>query len=128
MPAFPFHSGCHLGRALRTVGAVTFIALMGVVSSAALGANPAEEMAKLGPPTGGIDPKGKPNEKDLTGWMCQQYFDVRVFGALMVGDLGERYDQFYVIVFLLLYCVELAKFVQRREIPSNALSLDACQR
>ena len=57
MPAFPFHSGCHLGRALRTVGAVTFIALMGVVSSAALGANPAEEMAKLGP-TGGIDPKG----------------------------------------------------------------------
>ena len=57
MPAFPFHSGCHLGRALRTVGAVTFIALVGVVSSAALGANPAEEMAKLGP-TGGIDPKG----------------------------------------------------------------------
>ncbi len=57
MPTFPSHSGCHLGRALRTVGAVTFIALMVVASSAALGANPAEEMAKLGP-TGGIDSKG----------------------------------------------------------------------
>src|SRR6266571_6232982 len=57
MPAFPFHSGCHLGRALRTIGAVALIALMGVASSAALGANPAEEIAKLGP-TGGTDPKG----------------------------------------------------------------------
>ena len=54
MPAFPFHSGCHLGRALRTIGAVALIALVGVVSSAALGANPAEEMAKVGT----TDPKG----------------------------------------------------------------------
>jgi len=54
MPAFPFHSGCHLGRALRTIGAVALIALMGVASSAALGANPAEEMAKVGT----TDPKG----------------------------------------------------------------------
>src|SRR5205823_8603679 len=57
MPAYPFHSGRHVGRALSTIGAVAVIALMGVLSSAALGANPAEEMAKLGP-TGGIDPKG----------------------------------------------------------------------
>src|SRR3977135_3522728 len=57
MPAFPFHSGCHFGRALRTIGAVALIALMGVASSAALGANPAEEIAKLGA-TGGTDPKG----------------------------------------------------------------------
>ncbi len=57
MPAFPFHSGCHLGRALRTIGAVALIALMGVASSAALGANPAEEIAKLGA-TGSTDPKG----------------------------------------------------------------------
>ena len=54
MPAFPFHSGCQLGRALRTIGAVALIALMGVASSAALGANPAEEMAKVGT----TDPKG----------------------------------------------------------------------
>src|SRR6266498_929433 len=54
MPAFPFHSGCHFGRALRTIGAVALIALMGVASSAALGANPAEEMAKVGT----TDPKG----------------------------------------------------------------------
>src|SRR6266540_6950652 len=54
MPAFPFHSICHLGRALRTIGAVALIALMGVASSAALGANPAEEMAKVGT----TDPKG----------------------------------------------------------------------
>ena len=57
MPAYPFHSGRHLGRALSTIGAVAVIALMGVLSSAALGANPAEEMAKLGTP-GGMDPKG----------------------------------------------------------------------
>src|SRR6266536_2777082 len=54
MPAFPFHSGCHLGRALRTIGAVALIALMGVASSAALGANHAEEMDKVGT----TDPKG----------------------------------------------------------------------
>jgi hypothetical protein len=57
MPAFPFYSGCHFGRALRTIGAVALIALMGVASSAALGANPAEEIAKLGA-AGGPDPKG----------------------------------------------------------------------
>src|SRR5712671_6249640 len=57
MPAFPFYSGCHFGRALRTIGAVALIALVGVVSSEALGANPAEELAKLGA-TGGTDPKG----------------------------------------------------------------------
>jgi hypothetical protein len=56
MPAFPFHSGCHLGRALRTIGAVALIALVSVASSAALGANPAEELAKLGNTAG--DPKG----------------------------------------------------------------------
>jgi hypothetical protein len=54
MPAFPFHSRCHLGRALRTLGAVALIALVGAVSSAALGANPVEEMAKVGT----TDPKG----------------------------------------------------------------------
>src|SRR5438309_2042715 len=57
MPTFPSHSGCHFGRALRTIGAVALIALVGVVSSEALGANPAEELAKLGA-TGGTDPKG----------------------------------------------------------------------
>jgi hypothetical protein len=57
MPAFPFPSGCHFGRALRTIGAVAVIALLSVVSSASLGANPAEEIAKLGA-TGGTDPKG----------------------------------------------------------------------
>src|SRR6266513_1344082 len=57
MPAFPFHSGYHFGRALRTIGAVALIALVAVASSAAFGANPAEEIAKLGA-TGGTDPKG----------------------------------------------------------------------
>src|SRR5438445_9386255 len=57
MPTFPSLSGCHFGRALRTIGAVALIALVGVVSSEALGANPAEELAKLGA-TGGTDPKG----------------------------------------------------------------------
>src|SRR5512133_19845 len=47
----------HLGRVLRTISIVTIIAFLGLSSSAALGANPAEEMAKSGA-TGGIDPKG----------------------------------------------------------------------
>jgi hypothetical protein len=52
-----FRSGRHLRRAVSTIGALAVIALIGVLSSAALGANPAEEMAKAGS-TGGIDPKG----------------------------------------------------------------------
>jgi hypothetical protein len=46
-----------LGRALRVIAAVAVIGLVSVLSSAALGANPAEELAKAGS-TGGIDPKG----------------------------------------------------------------------
>ena len=47
----------HLGWARRSIAAVAAIALLSVLSSAAFGANPAEEMAKSGA-TGGIDPKG----------------------------------------------------------------------
>ena len=47
----------HLGRVLRAIAVVAVIALVCVLSSAAFGANPAEEMAKAGA-TGGIDPKG----------------------------------------------------------------------
>src|SRR5207248_2283038 len=54
MPAHLFPTGRHLRPALRTIAAVAVIALMGVLSSAALGANPAEEMAKVGT----TDPKG----------------------------------------------------------------------
>ena len=50
-------SNRHLGRALRNISVVIVIAFLGVLSSAALGANPAEELAKAGS-TGGIDPKG----------------------------------------------------------------------
>jgi hypothetical protein len=57
MPAHPFCSNSHLGRALRTVGIVVVIAFLSVLSSAAFGANPAEEMAKLGG-TVSTDPKG----------------------------------------------------------------------
>src|SRR6266513_2830101 len=57
MPAHLFCSDRPLGRALRPIAAVALIGLVSVLSSAALGANPAEEMAKAGA-TGGIDPKG----------------------------------------------------------------------
>src|SRR5882757_10760183 len=57
MPAHLFCFNRHLGRALRTVGVVVVIAFVSLLSSAAFGANPAEEMAKAGA-TGGIDPKG----------------------------------------------------------------------
>src|SRR6478736_3120295 len=47
----------HLGWARRPIATVAVIALLSVLSSAAFGANPAEELAKHGA-TGGIDPKG----------------------------------------------------------------------
>ena len=50
-------SNRHLRPALRAIAVVAVIALVCVLSSAAFGANPAEEMAKAGA-TGGIDPKG----------------------------------------------------------------------
>ena len=50
-------SNCHPGRALRTAGTIVGITFVSLLSSAAWGANPAEEMAKAGA-TGGIDPKG----------------------------------------------------------------------
>jgi hypothetical protein len=57
MPTHLFRSGRHVRRALRISVTVAVIALVSAFSSAALGANPAEEMAKAGS-TGGIDPKG----------------------------------------------------------------------
>ena len=54
MPARLFCSHRHLGPALRIVGVVVVIAFLSVLSSAALGANAAEEMAKVGT----TDPKG----------------------------------------------------------------------
>src|SRR5712691_6472597 len=57
MPVRFFYFNRHLGRALRTVALVVVIAFLSVLSTAAFGANPAEEMAKAGA-TGGIDPKG----------------------------------------------------------------------
>jgi hypothetical protein len=50
-------SNRHPGRALRTVVAIIGVAFVSLLSSAAWGANPAEELAKAGA-TGGIDPKG----------------------------------------------------------------------
>ena len=48
MPSRPFYSNRHLGRALRAIAVVVVIGFVSVLSSAALGANPAEEMAKKG--------------------------------------------------------------------------------
>jgi hypothetical protein len=50
-----FYSNREIGRALRAIGMIVVMAF--VLSSAAFGANPAEELAKAGS-TGGIDPKG----------------------------------------------------------------------
>jgi hypothetical protein len=50
-----FYSNREIGRALRAIGMIVVMAF--VLSSAALGANPAEELAKAGS-TGGLDPKG----------------------------------------------------------------------
>jgi hypothetical protein len=61
----------HLRRALRIICVLAVIALVGALSSAALGANPAEEMAKAGA-TGGVDPKGN-------SWMSIQQ-SIQQFG------------------------------------------------
>jgi hypothetical protein len=50
-------SNLRLGRALYIASIVIVIAFLGFISSAAFGANPAEEMAKA-KASGGIDPKG----------------------------------------------------------------------
>jgi hypothetical protein len=54
MSTYPFRFSRALARALNTVVIITFVALVIGLSSAAFGANPAEEMAKLGT----TDPKG----------------------------------------------------------------------
>src|SRR5438132_5011339 len=58
----------HLGRALRAIAVVAVIGLISVLSSSALGANPAEEMAKVGT----TDPKGN-------SWLSIQH-SVEQFG------------------------------------------------
>src|SRR5437588_3522980 len=57
MPLRLFYSDRHLGWALRRIAVGAVIALVSVLSSSTFGANPAEELAKMGH-TGGIDPKG----------------------------------------------------------------------
>src|SRR5438046_4965487 len=57
MPLRLFCSHRHLGWALRLSAVVVCSGMLSVLSSAAMGANPAEELAKAGS-TGGIDPKG----------------------------------------------------------------------
>ena len=57
MPSRLFCCNRHPGQALRTVSVIIGIAFVSLLSSAAFGANPAEELAKHGT-TGGIDPKG----------------------------------------------------------------------
>ena len=64
----PTHRSCckrYPWRALRAAGVVVIIVLLGMLSAAAFGANPAEEMAKLGN-TDGVDPKGN-------SWMSIQH-------------------------------------------------------
>ena len=56
LPSF-FCSARRLRGALRSISVVAVIGFASVLTSTALGANPAEELAKAGS-TGGIDPKG----------------------------------------------------------------------
>src|ERR1043166_8418856 len=79
-------SNHHLGRALRTVVAIIGIAFATLLSSAAWGANPAEELAKAGA-TGGIDPKG--NSWVSIGQSLEQFahpsFILRLFLSLTLA-------------------------------------------
>jgi len=64
--------GRHFVRALGIIGAVFIIAVAGLLSPAAFGANPAEEMFKTGPTTGGTDPHGN-------SWLSIQH-SIQQFG------------------------------------------------
>ena len=55
--ASPFSCARYCRRALKIIGAVAIITLVGMLSPAAFG-NPATQMAKLGTTTGGTDPHG----------------------------------------------------------------------
>jgi hypothetical protein len=55
MSAYSFHSARPLARSLNAVAVVTLVALVIGLSSAAFGANPAEEIAKLGTNTSGAN-------------------------------------------------------------------------
>jgi|SRR5882724_6930829 len=58
MPGHLFCLNRHLKWVRRITGAVAVMAFMSLLSSAALGANPAEEMAKMGGVSSGKDAKG----------------------------------------------------------------------
>src|SRR5438128_10358242 len=68
MPAHLFSSDRHIGRALRLIAVAAVVGLVSALSSSALGANPAEEMAKVGT----TDPKGN-------SWLSIQH-SVEQFG------------------------------------------------
>src|SRR5213083_233498 len=76
----------HFGRALRPIAAIAVIVVVSVLSSAAFGANPAEEMAKAGA-SGGIDPKG--NSWESIQRSVQQFghpdFILRLFLSLALA-------------------------------------------
>lgn len=58
MSPYSFHFRRPLSRALNVIVVVTFVAVVIGLSSAAFGANPAEEMANPGHAMGGTDPHG----------------------------------------------------------------------
>ena len=86
MPMHPFCSNRHLRRELRTLGVVVVITFLGVLASAAFGANPAEQIAKLGN-TGGVDPKGNSwvSIQDSVRQFAHPDFILRLFLSLTLA-------------------------------------------
>jgi len=86
MPMHPFCSNRHLRRELRTLGVVVVIIFLGVLASAAFGANPAEQIAKLGN-TGGVDPKGNSwvSIQDSVRQFAHPDFILRLFLSLTLA-------------------------------------------
>ena len=86
MPTHLFRSVRGLSRGLPVIVAVTIVTLLTVLSSAAFGANPAEQMAKAGT-TGGIDPKG--NSWESIQHSVEQFghpdFILRLFLSLVLA-------------------------------------------
>lgn len=82
MSAHLFYSRCRIGRTLPIIiCGVALIIVLAVLSSAALGANPAGELAKAG--TGGLDPKG--NSWESIQQSIQQFGDPKFILRLFLS-------------------------------------------
>jgi hypothetical protein len=85
MPAHLFCFNRHLGWARRSIATVAVIALVSVLSSAAFGANPAQEMAKSGATSSGKDANSWVSIQQSVEQFAHPDFILRIFLSLTLA-------------------------------------------